>query len=112
DGKAERFRFEHTLYSGQELRELMNWAGLADVSLYGGLDGRPYGPGAERLVAVGRKSRRDEVTAARWSRPRHPTNCDWCRRAPRRTRRPDRPGGPGRRRGRRRWPRCIARPRR
>lgn len=55
DGTAERFRFEHTLYSGQELRELMNWAGLSNVSLYGGLDGRPYGPGAERLVAVGRK---------------------------------------------------------
>lgn len=52
---VERFNFEHTLYSGRELRELMNWAGLSDVSLYGGLDGRPYGPGAERLVAVGRR---------------------------------------------------------
>ena len=52
---VERFDFEHTLYSGRELRELMNWAGLSDVSLYGGLDGRPYGPGAERLVAVGRR---------------------------------------------------------
>jgi len=53
--KAERFSFEHTLYSARELRELMNWAGLSDVKLYGGLDGRPYGPGAEALVAVGRK---------------------------------------------------------
>lgn len=53
--RAERFHFEHTLYSGHELRELMNWAGLSDVQLYGGLDGRPYGPGATRLVAVGRK---------------------------------------------------------
>ncbi|MBV1857673.1 MAG: class I SAM-dependent methyltransferase [Nannocystaceae bacterium] len=52
---VERFDFEHTLYSGRELRELMNWAGLSDVSLYGGLDGRPYGPGAQRLVAVGRR---------------------------------------------------------
>jgi SAM-dependent methyltransferase len=52
---VERFHFEHTLYSGQEMRELMNWAGLSDVRLYGGLDGRPYGPGAQRLVAVGRK---------------------------------------------------------
>ncbi|MEM6291219.1 MAG: class I SAM-dependent methyltransferase [Myxococcota bacterium] len=52
---VERFHFEHTLYSGRELRDLMNWAGLSDVSLYGGLDGRPYGPGAERLVAVGRR---------------------------------------------------------
>lgn len=53
--RVERFGFEHTLYSGRELRELMNWAGLSDVKLYGGLDGRPYGPGAEALVAVGRK---------------------------------------------------------
>ena len=53
--EVERFDFEHTLYSGRELRELMNWAGLSDVTLYGGLDGRPYGPGAERLVAVGRR---------------------------------------------------------
>lgn len=53
--EVQRFDFEHTLYSGHELRERMNWAGLSDVKLYGGLDGRPYGPGAERLVAVGRK---------------------------------------------------------
>lgn len=53
--EVQRFDFEHTLYSGHELRERMNWAGLSDVVLYGGLDGRPYGPGAERLVAVGRK---------------------------------------------------------
>ena len=53
--EVERFHFEHTLYSGHELRELMNWSGLSRVQLYGGLDGRPYGPGATRLVAVGRK---------------------------------------------------------
>ncbi|MFO0633350.1 MAG: class I SAM-dependent methyltransferase [Nannocystaceae bacterium] len=53
--RVERVRFEHTLFSGKELRELMNWAGLSDVKLYGDLDGRPYGPGARRLVAVGRR---------------------------------------------------------
>lgn len=53
--KVQRFHFEHTLYSGHELRELMNWAGMSDVRLYGGLDGRPYGPGARRLIAVGRR---------------------------------------------------------
>jgi SAM-dependent methyltransferase len=53
--QVERFHFEHTLYSGHELRELMNWSGLSRVELYGGLDGRPYGPGARRLVAVGRR---------------------------------------------------------
>lgn len=53
--KLDRISFEHTLYSGKELRELMNWAGLSSVDLYGDIDGRPYGPGARRLVAVGRK---------------------------------------------------------
>lgn len=52
---VDRFSFEHTLYSGRELRELMTWAGLSRVDLYGSLDGRPYGPGATRLVAVGRR---------------------------------------------------------
>ncbi|MEM6989211.1 MAG: class I SAM-dependent methyltransferase [Myxococcota bacterium] len=55
DDKVDRVNFEHTLYSGKELRELMNWAGLSDVSLYGDIDGRPYAPGARRLVAVGRR---------------------------------------------------------
>jgi SAM-dependent methyltransferase len=52
---AERFHFEHVLYSGQELRERLNWAGLSEVFLYGDFDGRPYGPGAKRLIAVGRR---------------------------------------------------------
>lgn len=55
EDKVDRVHFEHSLYSGKELRELMNWAGLSDVKLYGDLDGRPYGPGARRLVAVGRR---------------------------------------------------------
>ena len=55
DDKVDRVHFDHQLYSGKELRELMNWAGLSDVSLYGDIDGRPYGPGARRLVAVGRR---------------------------------------------------------
>lgn len=54
DDKVDRVHFEHSLYSGKELRELMNWAGLSDVRLFGDIDGRPYGPGARRLVAVGR----------------------------------------------------------
>jgi SAM-dependent methyltransferase len=53
--RVDRVHFEHTLYSGKELRELMSWAGLSDVKLYGDIDGRPYGPGARRLVAVGRR---------------------------------------------------------
>jgi SAM-dependent methyltransferase len=53
--RVDRLAFEHTLYSGKELRELMSWAGLSRVDLYGSLDGRSYGPGAGRLVAVGRR---------------------------------------------------------
>jgi hypothetical protein len=33
----------------------MERAGFVNVTLYGSLDGAEYGPGAERLIAVGRK---------------------------------------------------------
>lgn len=54
-GKAKSFKFHHTIYSGQELRDRMQMAGFADVRLYGDLDGDVYGPQAQRLIAVGRK---------------------------------------------------------
>ena len=57
DGRTKTFKFHHTVYSGQELRDRMERAGFASVSLYGNLDGAPYGPDAERLIAVGRKPR-------------------------------------------------------
>jgi len=53
--RVRRFRFHHTVYSGQELRERMERAGFVDVTLYGNLDGAEYGPDTERLIAVGRK---------------------------------------------------------
>jgi SAM-dependent methyltransferase len=56
NGSVFRFEFTHRIYSGQELRDLMLSAGFADVSLFGDLEGHPYGPGATRLVAVGRKA--------------------------------------------------------
>jgi ubiquinone/menaquinone biosynthesis C-methylase UbiE len=55
DGRAKTFKFHHTIYSGQELRDRMEWAGFVDVKLYGNFDGDDYGPNAERLIAVGRK---------------------------------------------------------
>lgn len=55
DGRAKSFRFHHTLYSGQELRERMEQAGFAEVKLHGSFEGDPYGPDALRLIAVGRK---------------------------------------------------------
>ena len=48
------FRFQHTVYSGQELRDRLLDAGFSDVKLFGGLDGSEYGLNARRLVAVAR----------------------------------------------------------
>jgi len=56
-GKPKRFKFHHTIYSGQEIRDLMERAGFVGVRLYGNLDGDAYGSGTNWLVAVGRKPR-------------------------------------------------------
>jgi ubiquinone/menaquinone biosynthesis C-methylase UbiE len=56
ENRARRFKFHHTIYSGQELRDLLRAAGFAEVKLFGDLDGQPYGPDASRLIAVARKS--------------------------------------------------------
>jgi SAM-dependent methyltransferase len=55
DESVRRFTFEHTIYSGQELRDRVETAGFADVRLYGSLSGGEYGPNAERLILVARK---------------------------------------------------------
>jgi SAM-dependent methyltransferase len=55
NGRTKSFKFHHTIYSGQELRDRMERAGFVAVKLYGNLKGDTYGPDAERLVAVGRK---------------------------------------------------------
>ncbi len=47
--------FRTRLYAGTELERLLLDVGFADVKLHGWLDGRPYGPGAPRLVAVARR---------------------------------------------------------
>jgi len=57
-GRAKSFKFHHTIYSGQELKDRMVQAGFIDVKLYGNLDGDEYGPDAQRLIAVARKSER------------------------------------------------------
>jgi ubiquinone/menaquinone biosynthesis C-methylase UbiE len=49
-----RVHFEQTIYSGQEMASLLRSAGFADVTLYGSLDGIPYGPDAPRLIVVAR----------------------------------------------------------
>ena len=55
DGQSRSYRFEHYLYSGEELRCRLLNCGFADVRLYGDLRGSPYGPEALRLVAVATK---------------------------------------------------------
>lgn len=49
------YSIDHTIYSGQELRDRFTAAGFADVKLYGSIDGAPYDREAERLIVVGRK---------------------------------------------------------
>jgi hypothetical protein len=55
-GQSWSYRFEHHLYSGQELRQLLLSCGFSNVRLYGDLKGSPYAPEALRLVAVARKA--------------------------------------------------------
>lgn len=57
-GRSRTFTLQLNIYSGQELRQEMERAGLVDVKLYGNLDGDPYGPDATRLIAVGRKPKK------------------------------------------------------
>jgi SAM-dependent methyltransferase len=56
EGQPRRtFNFDATVYSGQELRDLLESAGFSGVELYGDLSGGAYGLDAERLVAVAKK---------------------------------------------------------
>ena len=55
-GATRTFEFTHRIYSGQEMKDLLTSAGLADVRLYGDLDGGSYGFEAKRLIAIARRS--------------------------------------------------------
>jgi ubiquinone/menaquinone biosynthesis C-methylase UbiE len=57
-GRPRIFKFHHTIYSAQELRDRLVEAGFKDTRVYGNLDGDEYGPNAERLIVVGRKGDR------------------------------------------------------
>lgn len=55
-GNAVRiFTIDHTVYSGQELKDRLETAGFDDIDLYGSMEGAPYDREAERLIAFGRK---------------------------------------------------------
>ncbi len=53
--KVYRFAFHLRVYSGQELKDRLYEAGFKEISLFGDLDGNPYGPEAKRLIAVAKK---------------------------------------------------------
>lgn len=54
-GRTKTFKFDLTIYSGQELRDRMEQVGFVDVKLYGGAGGEAYGLSSQRLLAVGRR---------------------------------------------------------
>jgi SAM-dependent methyltransferase len=54
EGRVRTFLLRLNVYSGLELRDRLTAAGFEAVTLYGGLDGSPYGLDAARLVAVAR----------------------------------------------------------
>ncbi len=61
DGSVQRHLFRHWVYSARELKLMLREAGFADVAVFGGLDGQPYGLQAGRLVAVARRRGRGET---------------------------------------------------
>jgi SAM-dependent methyltransferase len=54
DGKTRTTTFEHTVYSGRELKDRLLLCGFQEVQLFGDLQGSPYNLDAARLVAVAR----------------------------------------------------------
>lgn len=56
DGTARHFSLRVWLYSGAELKQMLQRAGFQKVKLYGNLDGDPYDSEARRLVAVAWKT--------------------------------------------------------
>jgi len=56
DGRSRSFSFEHTVYSGRELKDRLLSCGFEQVQLFGDLQGSAYDLEAKRLVAVARKS--------------------------------------------------------
>ncbi|HZU32269.1 MAG TPA: class I SAM-dependent methyltransferase [Candidatus Angelobacter sp.] len=56
NGGTQSFTFEHTIYSGRELKERLLSSGFKRVHLFGSLQGAPYDLDALRLIAVAHKS--------------------------------------------------------
>lgn len=54
-GEIRRFPIRMWIFSGGELKMLLADVGFKKIKLFGGLDGKPYGPDATRLIAVAEK---------------------------------------------------------
>ena len=54
EGQTREHRFEHTIYSAQELKDSLMGAGFGSVRICGDLEGNEYGPEAKRLIAIAR----------------------------------------------------------
>ncbi|MFX1579031.1 MAG: class I SAM-dependent methyltransferase [Promethearchaeota archaeon] len=55
DGTVHRWHVTHWIYSGTEIKDMLEKVGFSDVKIYGALDGRPYDNEAEKLVVVATK---------------------------------------------------------
>ena len=55
DGETRTFALEHSIYSGQELKDRLEQTGFKNLRLYGSLDGNEYGVDSKRLIAVAQK---------------------------------------------------------
>jgi SAM-dependent methyltransferase len=56
EAEVERFGFRLWIYSGAELRRMLQEAGFGSVKLYGSFEGAPYDLDASRLVALATKA--------------------------------------------------------
>ncbi|MHA2159677.1 MAG: class I SAM-dependent methyltransferase [Candidatus Thorarchaeota archaeon] len=55
NGTIHRYDVTHWIYSGSEIKEMLEKVGFSDVHVFGGLDGRAYDNEATRLVAIATK---------------------------------------------------------
>ena len=54
--KTSRFKYEHNVYSGPDLEQMLHVAGFDQIRLFGGLQGRPFDPRAARIIAVAQRA--------------------------------------------------------
>lgn len=55
NGSVHRWDVTHWIYSGAEIKDMLESVGFSDVQVYGALDGRAYDNEADRLVVVATK---------------------------------------------------------